>query len=566
MTDDETDTNGEQETDSTDTEHLRAKVDRLESLVDHQQETIEQLQTKVEAASDDGWTPGATRRGVLTAGGALAALGLGAGTASADPSGQIGTSSDPLQKLYTAELNGGVTNDKSLTDIEGSGLSINSGTLDASGASSWTDGDAADLLEPSAGGKVGVEVDKIADDGSGSVSLQSPLDAGGTDVTDTSGDLTLTSGANNVALGATLDTSGNTVTNTSGDVTVGSALDLDGNALKSSSGAFSVTTGSGNLTLNPSGDIDANSNNLNNVASIDNGGSAISVSDRLNLSNSDPIQDNGTDAIQFDGAQNVSVASGDFTVTPSGNSATTLDVQNASGSSVLTADTASDEVVITETTNNDTLTLKHDDTDGVVSTSTGDLKLNPSGNVTVSGNVQISSPGSGSSSDNVLAIDGSGNVQKASSKTLSDVGGIGSSISVDDISDDGSGQVTMGSPLDLAGNNITSSTGAFSVTTGSGNLTLNPSGDIDANSNNLNNVASIDNGGSAISVDDAVNLSNSDSIQDNGTDAIQFDGSQNLIVANGDLDLSNGAKMSLPTVTSDPSANAGDMWYRSDLD
>jgi hypothetical protein len=45
-----------------------------------------------------------SRRGALTAGGLLALLVGGAGTASADPRGQVGTASDPLASLYTSDL------------------------------------------------------------------------------------------------------------------------------------------------------------------------------------------------------------------------------------------------------------------------------------------------------------------------------------------------------------------------------------------------------------------------------------------------------------------------------
>jgi hypothetical protein len=66
----------------------------------------------------------------LKAGGLAALLFGGVGTASADPQGQVGTSSHPLKKLYTEELNGGITGDTALTDMTGTGLQIASGSLD----------------------------------------------------------------------------------------------------------------------------------------------------------------------------------------------------------------------------------------------------------------------------------------------------------------------------------------------------------------------------------------------------------------------------------------------------
>jgi hypothetical protein len=49
---------------------------------------------------------GLSRRGLLISGGLLGLLGLGSGGASADATGQIGTTSDPLTQLHTEALNG----------------------------------------------------------------------------------------------------------------------------------------------------------------------------------------------------------------------------------------------------------------------------------------------------------------------------------------------------------------------------------------------------------------------------------------------------------------------------
>jgi hypothetical protein len=72
----------------------------------------------------------------LKAGGLAALLFGGVGTAGADPQGQIGTGSDPLQAVYTEELtladspyDG--TNDETVTTFAGDGLSIASDTLSA---------------------------------------------------------------------------------------------------------------------------------------------------------------------------------------------------------------------------------------------------------------------------------------------------------------------------------------------------------------------------------------------------------------------------------------------------
>lgn len=86
------------------------RLDRLEALVDRQAESIETLHEDVAALreeGDDGSGRGVpvSRRTALRAGGLLALLGIGAGTASADPQGQVGTASDPLHALYALEAN-----------------------------------------------------------------------------------------------------------------------------------------------------------------------------------------------------------------------------------------------------------------------------------------------------------------------------------------------------------------------------------------------------------------------------------------------------------------------------
>jgi len=113
------------------------RLGRLESLVEQQQDRIEGQQetireqreriTELEAdsASHDSTTAADSlpvgRRDALKAGGLLALLFGGVGTASTDPQGQVGTSDDPLTALHTDEINGGVTGDTGLTDLTGAG-------------------------------------------------------------------------------------------------------------------------------------------------------------------------------------------------------------------------------------------------------------------------------------------------------------------------------------------------------------------------------------------------------------------------------------------------------------
>ena len=94
------------------------RLDRLESLVERQQERIDDQQDTIDAQRDridelEGNTdttadstpaPRVSRRGALTAGGLLALLFGGVGTASADAQGQVGTSGDPLSVLYTRTI------------------------------------------------------------------------------------------------------------------------------------------------------------------------------------------------------------------------------------------------------------------------------------------------------------------------------------------------------------------------------------------------------------------------------------------------------------------------------
>ena len=112
------------------------RLDRLESLVEQQQETIEEQRERIaelEGQPDGDENPDETvaavsRRGALTAGGLLALLVGGVGTASAGPQGQVGTSADPLQTLYTAALEGPITDDGSgpqtVSNLLGDGLSV----------------------------------------------------------------------------------------------------------------------------------------------------------------------------------------------------------------------------------------------------------------------------------------------------------------------------------------------------------------------------------------------------------------------------------------------------------
>jgi hypothetical protein len=157
---------------------IETRLEELETLVEQQQETIERQRERIEelegagtdAAHEHGdTTPGVAndrpdspadssgeataggidRRSAMKAGALLSLVGIGAGRAGASPTGQVGTSSRPLKRLYTQRLDGGVTGGQGLTDIAGTNLSIDSnGTLNASagggGISSLSGGNGID--------------------------------------------------------------------------------------------------------------------------------------------------------------------------------------------------------------------------------------------------------------------------------------------------------------------------------------------------------------------------------------------------------------------------------------
>jgi hypothetical protein len=490
---------------------IERRLDRLEE----QQETIESQQDRIEEqaaiieeqrdqlADDEDSDVLVNRRTALKAGGVLGLLGLGAGTASADPSGQIGTSSDSLQDLYTetlhgysgtlrlkdnldldgnkltntASINGGFTSEQ-ITDIEGTGLSVNSGALDASGASAWSDGDAADLLEPSDGTKTGIEVNKIDDNGSAPVSMQSGLNLSNNDLKD-SGTTLWDSTAGNIP-GARIADSGITTSQLATDA-------VDTNELATDA-VTSTELDSGNIA------------DLSQVV-----GSSVTAGAALDMG-SNNIQNTGT-----------------------------LDTGTVS-------DTGSGLTVTTTTDN---------------------LTLNPSGTVDVSSNTltNVSAVNGGITSSKITELDGSGlTVNNNSLETTGSSkwtgGSSGSSWlepsdggdtkleGIDTIeSNDASSSLTITQDTNDDGTNSSRNLTLKTVDTGNSNYPGNIVLDADPNNNDSRKI----------------------SLKTGGTERATVD-SDGLAVTNGSLDVSSGDKMSLPQVTSDPSASAGEMWYRSDLD
>jgi hypothetical protein len=257
--------------------------------------------------------------------------------------------------------------------------------------------------------------------------------------------------------------------NGSGDVTMGNTLDLNANDITNTN-EITTTTAS--------------------VDTLDNDGSAISVGDGLNLSNSDSIQDAGTDAIAFDGSQNVTLPNG------------TLDVQGSFGSGSITNSTGS-------------LTLGT--SDGI-----SGLFLNPDGPIYTEGNKIV-----GLVEDVVIETETNNNSSADTKKILltgteSDSSDT-ANIELSPGSNNGDVQVTNGT-LDIQTGTVRNSTGALSLSTSSGDLDLQPSGNIDLNSNRISNAKEIH--------------SDSNNITIKGTADVNLDGTR-LTEKGGDMNIAS---------------------------
>ena len=160
-------------------EGVETRLDRLESLVEQQQATIEDQQETIqkqreriaELDADDKGDVMMNRRTALQAGGILGLLGVGAGAASADAQGSVGTSSDPLNTVHVEELNGGVTGNSALTSLAGNGLTIAGGSLDIESGAVGSGELASDSVtvagnSVSLGGSTGVDYVDLGDTGS----------------------------------------------------------------------------------------------------------------------------------------------------------------------------------------------------------------------------------------------------------------------------------------------------------------------------------------------------------------------------------------------------------------
>lgn len=246
------------------TDGLGDRVDRLESLVEQQQATIEQQQARIDeleaAAAGPSHPISARRRDVLTAGGLLAVIGLGSSSTSADPSGHLGDSSDPLTTVYTESLAGGLTGGQQIDDLLGSGLTTEDTASGTALRSAFTERDSDGLLEPTESSHVGVDLTEVRtryllDSGgnshlrlqnSGPLNVTQPLDINGTELLDNGVDALRFDGSANMTVpsGNTLAVDGSLTyptTVVSSDYTTSGDSRI---AVETGSGAITVTLGS----------------------------------------------------------------------------------------------------------------------------------------------------------------------------------------------------------------------------------------------------------------------------------------------------------------------------------
>ena len=199
------------------------RLDRLESLLAEQRALIERQRDRIGSLEAD--TDGidapllANRRNALKAGGLLALLFGGVGTASADAKGRVGTSDDPLDALYTEELNGGVTGDSSVTNLLGNGLALSSTALSTDlGNGVGFDGSNRVTVELSRQGSGTAVVSDVTTEG---VEHRPVSGADGLSVTESDG---------TVSIGATATTTETISSFTSGDLASSSIVTIsDGN-------------------------------------------------------------------------------------------------------------------------------------------------------------------------------------------------------------------------------------------------------------------------------------------------------------------------------------------------
>jgi uncharacterized coiled-coil protein SlyX len=230
--------------DATDTD-VHDRLDRLESLVADQQETIarqgdriadqrETIETQRERiaaletgdrsedseestayagddpSESDGSLLPVRRRTLLKSAGLAGLLGYGTGQVAADPQGTVGSGEDPVRTVHTEALSGGLTGDSTVDTLAGEGLSISGGALRASN----TGGRSLTVSSPVGDRLSGVSELVfsrnllIEDDGDGTVTVEATDSNTDTDThTDVSGGGTTVEDVDDVTFAENLDLS-----------------------------------------------------------------------------------------------------------------------------------------------------------------------------------------------------------------------------------------------------------------------------------------------------------------------------------------------------------------------
>jgi len=111
-------------------DEYHSRLDDHEAALDTAREQLDRLgdADDAEPQSDR------TTRCALAGGGVIAALGVaGAGTTTAEPTGQVGTEDRPVETVYTAAIDGLLTDGEEIDSLVGDKLGILDGALTLDG-------------------------------------------------------------------------------------------------------------------------------------------------------------------------------------------------------------------------------------------------------------------------------------------------------------------------------------------------------------------------------------------------------------------------------------------------
>jgi hypothetical protein len=253
-------------------------------------------------------------------------LGYDTGQVAADPQGQVGTGENPVRAVHTESLAGGLTDGSPVDTLAGEGLSITDGALTAPGGSGDGSLTVSSPVSDSRSGVSELVFDRnlvIESDGDGTVTIDATdsntdtdthtdISYSGTTVVGDTDDVNFGNGLDATDDGdgtATVDVSASGSTVQAEYVTLSTDDDLDNDRTLAGAGGITLTdngangdpdvgvdtsgsftptwngahTFAGSPAIELDGSLDAGGNGLDNVGSFDNGGSAISVDDDLDL-------------------------------------------------------------------------------------------------------------------------------------------------------------------------------------------------------------------------------------------------------------------------------------------